>query len=293
MTIAGRKRRVRPTNGDGERRQPVWRQALVYLMLVALSLLFVYPFFWMVTTSLKLKQNIFMDPPQVLPNPVAWHNYVELFENELILIWLRNTVFITFVDVVAGTLASLIVAYGFARFVFPGSRVLFMLLLSTLMLPGHVTIIPMFIMFRNWGWLDSFWPFIVPPFFGAAFSIFLIRQFMMTLPRELDEAAEIDGASTWQILWRILAPLCKPAIATIAVFSFIGSWNEFFRPFIFLVRPEMLTLAVGIQWYRTRYGTEVHLLMAMSVLMVLPIIIAFFLAQKQFIRGIALTGLKG
>ena len=185
------------------------------------------------------------------------------------------------------------VAYGFARFKFPGSRVLFFLLLSSLMLPGHVTIIPRFLMFRDWQWLDTFWPLITPNFFAAAFSVFLIRQFLMTLPREIDEAAEIDGATSWDILWRLLVPLSKPVIATVAVFTFIDSWNEFFEPFIYLSSPDRLTLAVGIRWFRTQYETQFHLMMAISVVAVLPIIIAFLFTQKYFIRGIALTGLKG
>jgi ABC-type glycerol-3-phosphate transport system permease component len=190
-------------------------------------------------------------------------------------------------------MSSTLIAYGFARFSFPGSRMLFILLLSSLMLPGHVTIIPRFLMFRDWQWLDTFWPLITPNFFGAALSVFLIRQFLMTLPRELDEAAEIDGASSWDILWRLLVPLSKPAIATVAVFTFIDAWNEFFEPFIYLSSPARLTLAVGIRWFRTQYEMQFQLMMAISVMAVMPIIIVFLFTQKFFIRGIALTGLKG
>ncbi|RIK36600.1 MAG: sugar ABC transporter ATP-binding protein [Chloroflexi bacterium] len=246
----------------------------------------------MVSTSLKAPENIYLDPPQWIPAPVVWGNYVQIFDIGPVWAWVTNSTLITVITVLARTVSSVLVAYGFARFRFPGSRVLFLLLLSSLMLPGHVTIIPRFLMFRDWHWLDTYWPLIAPNFFGTAFSVFLIRQFLMTLPRELDEAAEIDGATSWDILWRLLVPLSKPVIATVAVFTFIDSWNDFFEPFIFLSTPDRLTLAVGIRWFRTQYETQFHLMMAISVVAVLPIVVAFLFTQKYFIRGIALTGLK-
>ena len=178
---------------DYERNRPRWLQLLVVLLLVVGSMIYAFPFFWMVSTSLKIPENIYLDPPQWIPDPVAWSNYVDIFDVGPVWSWIYNSTLITVVSVVTRTLSSILVAYGFARFNFPGSRVLFLLLLSSLMLPGHVTIIPRFLMFRDWHWLDTFWPLIVPNFFSAAFSVFLIRQFLMTLPRELDEAAEIDG----------------------------------------------------------------------------------------------------
>lgn len=277
---------------EQERNRPAWLRAVVVLLLIVGGLIYAFPFFWMVTTSLKIPENIYLDPPQWIPDPVAWSNYSQIFDVGPVWAWIFNSTVITVVSVVARTLSSVIVAYGFARFNFPGSRILFLLLLSSLMLPGHVTIIPRFLMFRDWRWLDTYWPLIAPNFFGAAFSVFLIRQFLMTLPRELDEAAEIDGATSWDILWRLLVPLSKPVIATVAVFTFIDSWNDFFEPFIFLSSPNKLTLAVGIRWFRTQYETQFHLMMAISVVAVLPIIVAFLFTQKYFIRGIALTGLK-
>jgi len=265
---------------------------LILALLIVGSLIYAFPFFWMISTSLKIPQNIYLDPPQWIPDPIAWDNYNQIFDIGPVWAWIWNSTVITASSVVLRTLSSLIVAYGFARFAFPGSRMLFILLLSSLMLPGHVTIIPRFLMFRDWHWLDTFWPLIAPNFFSTAFAVFLIRQFLMTLPRELDEAAEIDGANTWDILWRLLLPLSKPAIATVAVFTFIDAWNDFFEPFIFLSTPNNLTLAVGIRWFRTQYETQFHLMMAISVVSVMPIIIAFLFTQKYFIRGIALTGLK-
>jgi multiple sugar transport system permease protein len=277
---------------ESERRRPRWRQALVILLLVVGSLIYAFPFFWMISTSLKLPQNIYLDPPQWIPDPVAWSNYAQIFDIGPVWSWIRNSVLITTITVITRTTSSLIVAYGFARFAFPGNRVIFILLLSSLMLPGHVTIIPRFLMFRDWGWLDTYWPLLAPGIFSTAFDVFLIRQFLLTLPRELDEAAEIDGATSWDILWRLLVPLSKPAIATVAVFTFIDAWNDFFEPFIFLSTPDRLTLAVGIRWFRTQYDTQFHLMMAISVVAVLPIIVAFLFTPKYFIRGIALTGIK-
>ena len=277
---------------DFERNRPGWLQGVVTLLLIVGAVIYAFPFFWMVSTSLKIPENIYLDPPQWFPDPVAWTNYVDIFDVGPVWSWIYNSTLITVVSVLARTLSSVLVAYGFARFNFPGSRMLFFLLLSSLMLPGHVTIIPRFLMFRDWHWLDTYWPLIAPNFFGAAFSVFLIRQFLMTLPRELDEAAEIDGATSWDVLWRLLVPLSKPVIATVAVFTFIDNWNDFFEPFIFLSSPDKLTLAVGIRWFRTQYDTQFHLMMAISVVAVLPIVVAFLFTQKYFIRGIALTGLK-
>lgn len=286
------KRRAAAVSEDQERNRSPLLKGMVLLLLIVGSLIYAFPFFWMLSTSLKSSANIYLDPPQWIPDPVVWSNYLDIFKIGPVWTWIFNSTFITVVSVVLRTLSSVLVAYGFARFNFPGSRVLFLLLLSSLMLPGHVTIIPRFLMFRDWHWLDTFWPLIAPNFFGAAFSVFLIRQFLMTLPRELDEAAEIDGATTWDILWKLLVPLSKPVIATVAVFTFIDQWNDFFEPFIFLSTPGKLTLAVGIRWFRTQYDTKFELMMAISVVAVLPIIIAFLFTQKYFIRGIALTGLK-
>jgi len=286
------KRKAAQATDDFDRNRSRWLQALVLLLLIVGSAVYAFPFFWMLSTSLKTPANIYLDPPQWIPDPVVWMNYIDIFKVGPVWSWIFNSTLITAVSVVVRTLSSVLVAYGFARFNFPGIRVLFLLLLSSLMLPGHVTIIPRFLMFRDWHWLDTFWPLIVPNFFGAAFSVFLIRQFLMTLPRELDEAAEIDGANSWDILWKLLVPLSKPVIATVAVFTFIDQWNDFFEPFIFLSSPDKLTLAVGIRWFRTQYDTQFHLMMAISVVAVLPIIVAFLFTQKYFIRGIALTGLK-
>jgi multiple sugar transport system permease protein len=266
---------------------------LTYLLLIGGSILFVLPFYWMVRTSLMSVENIFLYPPQLIPDPVVWYNYVEMWQTGPFLHWLKNSAIVTLTTMVGETVTSMLVAFGFARTRFPGRDKLFVFVLASLMIPFYVVLVPRYILFRDLGWINTLYPLIVPELFGSAFSIFVLRQFFLTLPLDLDEAATVDGASLWTIFWRIIAPLSKPAIATVAVFSFINHWNDFVQPLIYLQTPESLTLAVGIRWFSGRFATEFHLLMAVAVVALLPIILIFFFAQKQFIQGIALTGVKG
>ena len=263
-----------------------------YLVLWLGSFLYAIPFLWMVRTSFMRLDKLFEEPPQLWPDPWIWQNYIDMWETGPFANWIVNSLILVALGMFGQTLVSIFVAYGFARTQFPGRNQLFVLILASLMLPGHVTIVPKFVMFRSVGLLDSLWPVALPDLWGQAFYIFILRQFFLTLPLELDEAAEIDGANLLQVLFRVVIPLSKPAIATVAVFNFIGKWNEFFEPFVFIQTPEKLTLAVGIRWFRTQYGTEFQMLMAASIVSVAPIVIVFFFAQKQFIRGIALTGIK-
>ncbi len=263
-----------------------------YLILWLGSFLYAIPFLWMVRTSFMRLDKLFEEPPQIWPDPWIWQNYIDMWETGPFANWIVNSLILVALGMFGQTLISIFVAYGFARTQFPGRNQLFVLILATLMLPGHVTIVPKFIMFRTVGLLDSLWPVALPDLWGQAFYIFILRQFFLTLPVELDEAAEIDGANLLQVLFRVVIPLSKPAIATVAVFNFINKWNEFFEPFVFIQTPEKLTLAVGIRWFRTQYGTEFQMLMAASIVSVAPIVIVFFFAQKQFVRGIALTGIK-
>ena len=267
-------------------------RVMTYLILWLGSFLYAIPFLWMVRTSFMRLDKLFEEPPQIWPDPWIWQNYIDMWETGPFANWIVNSLILVALGMFGQTLISIFVAYGFARTQFPGRNQLFILILATLMLPEHVTIVPLFIMFRTVGLLDSMWPVALPDLWGSAFFIFLLRQFFLTLPVELDEAAEIDGANLLQVLFRVVIPLSKPAIATVAVFNFIGKWNEFFRPFVFIQTPEKLTLAVGIRWFRTQYGTEFQMLMAASIVSVAPIVIVFFFAQKQFVRGIALTGIK-
>jgi ABC-type glycerol-3-phosphate transport system permease component len=268
-------------------------KSAIYLVLTAGGALFAFPFYWLVITSLKAEHMVLADPPQWWPDPLVIQNYADLFQAGPVLNWIRNSTIVTVLGTIFVTASSVLTAYGFARLPFPGSRALFFLVLATLMLPGHVTIIPRFVLFRELKWLDTLLPLIVPTLFGSAFYIFLMRQFFLTLPRDLDEAAELDGATSFQVLWYVLLPLCAPAIATIAVFAFVNQWSDFLEPFIYLSSPDNLTLQVGLRWFNTQYGARFHLMMAGAVIAMVPILVIFFIAQKQFVQGIALTGMKG
>lgn len=266
---------------------------LVYLLLIAGSLIFAFPFFWMVRTSLLSMSEIATFPPIWIPNPPRWGNYAEMWEQGPFAYWVRNSITVTVLSVTGNTISSTLAAYGFARTRFPGRDKLFLMVLATLMIPFHVYLVPQFVLFWKFGWLDKLYALWVPAMFGSAFSIFILRQYFLTLPKELDEAAIMDGANKVNILTSIVLPLSKPAIATVAIFTFIGTWNEFVRPLVFLRTPNSLTLAVGIRWFTGRYGTRFDWLMCGSVLALLPIVVVFFFVQKTFIQGIALTGLKG
>jgi ABC-type glycerol-3-phosphate transport system permease component len=251
------------------------------------------PVFWMVSSALKPNSKIFVYPPQWIPNPIQWDNFVKAMTMLPFATYFKNTMIIE-VGVIAGTLLSCsIVAYGFARLDAPGRNFWFIVLLSTMMLPGVVTMIPVFLIFRQLGWVNTFLPLIVPAWFGSPFFIFLLRQFFMTIPRDFEDAARIDGANTWQLLTRILLPLSKPALATVAIFTFMGVWNDFMGPLIYLNKPETYTLALGINFFKGQYTSDWNMLMAASLVMMLPLVILFFAAQKAFIEGITLTGVKG
>lgn len=265
-----------------------------YLALTALAVVFGLPFVWMVSTSLKLPAQVFAMPPQLVPAPVAWGNYASALTTFPFLRYLWNTIVVV-AGVLAGTLlTSSLCAYGFARVRWPGRDAWFFVLLSTLMLPGTVTLIPTFLVFRALHWVNTFLPLIVPSFFGGgAFNIFLLRQYMLTLPAELDDAARIDGCSELGIYWRVVLPLTGPALAAVATFSFVYAWNEFLTPLIYLNDASKYTLAIGLSIFQGQHGADWSLLMAAAVVMTAPTVALFFAAQRYFIQGIALTGMKG
>jgi len=269
------------------------RRLLAYLLLISGSVVFVIPLLWMLRTSLLSPDLIFADPPVWIPVPVQWQNYAQMWAAGPFLDWVQNSVIVTAIGVVALTASSTLAAYGFARTKFVGRDKLFILVLATMMIPFQVRLVPEYMLFNWFGWVNTLYPLIIPSLFGSAFYIFILRQFFLTLPRELDEAAAIDGASTWVTLWQIIVPLAQPAIATVAAFAFIDQWNDFLRPTIYLYTPESLTLAVGIRWFVGNYANQYHLMMAASMVALLPMIMVFFIAQKQFMQGIALTGIKG
>jgi multiple sugar transport system permease protein len=223
-----------------------------------------------------------------------WGNYRETWRTVPFALFFKNTLILAALVVIGTSLSASIVAFGFSRIPFPGREALFMLMLSTMMLPGIVTMIPSYILFRELGWIDSLKPLWVPAFFGGgAFNVFLLRQFFRTIPKELDEAAIMDGASWWQVFWRVLLPLTGPAVTTVALFAFIGAWKDFMGPLIYINSLEKQTLELGLQTFQTLYGTHWELMMAGAVIVVLPLIVIFFLGQKVFIQGIVMTGLKG
>ena len=269
------------------------RRALLYALVLPGAFAYMFPVFFMLRTSLTLESDLYALPPVIVPWPPIWENFVEMWTNGPTGSWLKNSAIVTGFSVVAETVASVSVAYGFARTQFAGRDKLFLGVLATMMLPGAVTLIPRWLIFFHLGMVDTLWPLLIPRVFGTAFYIFIMRQFFMSLPKELDDAARIDGASHFKILTRVVIPLSVPAIATIAVFSFMNRWNDFLEPLIYLLHEENLTLAVGLRFFATRFGTDYHLLMAGAMLLVVPMVVAFFLAQKQFVRGIALTGIKG
>jgi multiple sugar transport system permease protein len=293
-----------PLHARPPKRVPIRRlvgTALLYLLAIGSSLMFVFPFFWTISTSLKEPRELIAYPPAILPAVPRWENYAEIWTvglNYSFVTFFGNSVYVTVVSLIGQIATAFLVGYGFARFRFPGRNALFALCLSTMILPPHVTIIPLFVMFSKMRWIDTYLPLIVPSYLGGgAFTIFLIRQFIMTLPRELDEAAIIDGAGRLSILFRIILPNSGPVLATAAIFGFVGHWNQFLEPLIFLNSASKYTVPLGLWFLRFQEGTpglpKDNLLMAASVLATLPIIIVFFMAQKYFVRGIAMSGIKG
>lgn len=265
----------------------------VYVLLIVGGALFMIPFVWMLSTSLKGEVGLFDLPPKWIPETIHWDNYSKAVQSFPFMRYTWNTTFITAVVVVGGLLSSSIVAYAFARLRWPGRNAWFVILLSTMMLPAQVTMIPVFVLFRELNWIDTYLPLTVPAFFGGAFFIFLMRQFFMTIPREMSEAAKIDGCPEFLIFLKIFIPLSKPALATLAIFSFMGTWNDFLGPLIYLNNPDNFTLALGLRSFQTQYGTRWNVMMAASILVMLPTLFLFFTCQRYFIEGITLTGVKG
>jgi multiple sugar transport system permease protein len=270
------------------------RRFVLYVVLIGGSLIFILPLVWLVSTSLKPDTQVFRYPPEWIPRPIQLANYADAWDYANFTVYMRNTVYITVLSVLGRTVSACFVAYGFARLRFPGRNQLFLLVLATLMLPEIVLLIPQFVEFRIFGWINSFSPLIVPTWFGGgAFYIFLLRQFFLTIPMELSDAAKIDGAGDLAILTRIIVPLSKPALATVAIFAFMGAWNDFMGPLIYLNSDKNWTMTLGLQHFIQTHTTQWTYLMAISTLMVIPVILVFFFAQKQFIQGVVLTGSKG
>lgn len=273
-------------------RRVVW-MLLLYAILLGLSGIVLLPVFWMVSTALKPQSEIFAFPPIWIPHPVVWSNFIDALTAQPFALFARNTLLLVVVNIIGQLLSCTLIAYGFARLRFPGRDVLFMVMLATLLIPDQITMIPLFILFRSLGWVGTYLPLTVPAFFGNAFFVFLLRQYMMTLPYELDEAARIDGCNTWQILYRILVPLCLPPLTIIVVYTFTSVYNDFLGPLIYLTDPSMFTLAIGLATFVGRYSSQWNYLMAAALVVLLPLLVTYYFAQRYLIGGIASFGLKG
>lgn len=259
-----------------------------FILLAIGSLLILSPVWWMISTSLKTMAEVMQYPPSFFPSEWKWENYVRTWEAAPFTLYTINTVTITFLVVLGSVLVNSFIAYGFAKIPFRGKKVLFALVLSTMMIPGFVTLIPQYVLFSELNWVNTYYPLVVPSFFGSAFFIFLLRQFYMTIPNELIEAAKMEGASHFYIWWKIGIPLIKPALATVAIFSFNGAWNDFLSPLLYLNDENLYTLQLGLQVFKGQMNTQWNYLMAGSLLVLLPVIVLFFIFQKYFIQGINL-----
>jgi multiple sugar transport system permease protein len=286
------------------RRHRLRTRVVLHALTITLALFALFPFIWTVASSLKTPAELVLFPPPLFPYTPQWGNYLELWRVVPFGTWLLNSLIFTIVGTLGAVASATLVAYSFARFRYPGRDVFFMITLATIMLPVEVTIIPQYILFFNIGWIDTLLPLIVPQWLGgSAFIIFLIRQFIMSLPRDLDEAALMDGAGYLQTLWFVLLPLCIPALATAAIITAIANWDAFLGPFIFLNSKDNLVLAVGIREFQSvgsaTGGAVVgglrrdHLLMAAATLMTFPVIVLFFVCQRYFVRGAVMSGIKG
>lgn len=270
-------------------------KTVVFIILAVAAIAFLLPLVWMISTSLKPKDQIFTYPLVWLPDPPQWLNYGKALNNPSFkfLLFLQNSLYYAISSTIGVVISCALVAYAFARLRWWGRDFWFVITLSTMMIPYPVTLIPLFLIFKEMGWVGTFKPLIIPNFLGAPFFIFLLRQFFLTIPMDLSDAARIDGANDWSIFWRVILPLTRPALITVALFTFLNTWNDFLGPLIFLNDGEKYTLAVGLAAFRGQYRTQWDLMMAASTVVTAPIVVLFFFAQRRFIQGITLTGMKG
>lgn len=265
----------------------------IYVMLALGAATFLLPFLWMVSTALKQAKEVFTFPPQLLPVHPEFRNFVDGWTALPFTQFLINTLIITVLAVVGNMLSCILPAYAFARLEARGKKIAFALMLTTMMIPIEVTLVPTFILFSKLKMVNTFWPLILPAWFGYAYFIFLLRQFFLTIPREYDEAAKIDGAGYFRTLWSIILPQARPAIATVAIFAFVGNWNNLLAPIIYLRSQNKFTLAVGLQLFQGQYQTFYNQMMAVALITLLPILVIFLLAQRTFIEGVNISGIGG
>jgi multiple sugar transport system permease protein len=284
---------VRQQEQGQHKRDKVFQKIITHVVLIALSLIFIIPFFWMVTGSLKVDSQLSAFPIVWFPDPVTLEHYIYGLTVVPFGLYVINTLVICLFSVIGAVFSCSFVAYGLSKINWPLRTPLFVIILGTTMVPFYVTMVPLFSLFRTLGWVNTYLPLIVPHFLGVPLYIFLLRQFFMTIPNELLEAARIDGANELRIFWSVILPLSKPALATVALFQFLNSWSDFLAPLIYLSDTSKYTVSLGLSFFQGQYSTEFGALMAASTVIVIPVVILFFFAQKTFIQGITLTGVKG
>jgi multiple sugar transport system permease protein len=266
---------------------------LIYAGVILGALIYAMPFFWMLSTSVKPGYEVYVIPPKWIPSTADWSNYWVPWENLPFLTFYKNTLIITIWGIVATVLSSSLVAFAFARMRFRGRDKLFLIILATMMLPGQVTLIPVYVLWTRLGLVNTLWPLMIPYLFGSPFNIFLLRQYMMTIPLEYDDAARIDGANWFQIYWQIIVPMTAPAMGVVAIFAFTFHWNEFLGPLIYLNDPNNYVISLGLQLLNSRYVQQIQQTMAQTIVAIIPVLIVFFVAQKSYIQGIVISGVKG
>lgn len=270
----------------------IWRVVL-YVVVVLGTILFTFPFFWMIKSSVSPPAEVLQFPPAIFPSEIVWGNYARAWTNLPFEMFYRNTIFITLTGMIGVLVSSSVVSFAFARMRWPGRDKFFVVMIATLMLPNHVTLIPTYVVFAKIGWINTFLPLLAPEWTGSPFIIFLMRQYMMTIPLEMDDAARIDGAGWLQLFTRIIMPLSAPVLGVAAIYSFQYHWNAFERPLIYLNRMELFTVPLGMTMLNSRYSTDLGSIMAMATVSLIPVMVIFFVAQRYFIQGVTVTGVKG
>jgi multiple sugar transport system permease protein len=269
------------------------RKLLIYALLILFAVLFLAPFYWTVSTAIKPANEVYLWPPKWIPSTFMWENFSIAWGKQEFNLYLKNSLIATSLSTIGAVLSSSLVAYGFARYYFRGRNLLFIILLSTMMIPWDVTMIPLYMEYKFFGWINTLKPLFVPAWFGLPYFIFLLRQFIMTLPKELDESAKMDGANTIQIFMKVIVPLMIPALIVVGVFQFLNSWNDYLGPLIFLNEMSKYTLTLGLAQFRGLRDVDMASIMAITSIICVPPILLFFFSQKYIIGGIATTGIKG
>ena len=275
------------------RRHRNWHQILIYASLTTGALAFLIPLAWMVSTSLKPEDQLYVFPPIWIPRMLQWSNYSKVWESVPWWVYTRNSVFLTAVNIIGNLLGSSLAAFSLARLRYPGRTLFFLIMLSTMMVPYWVTIIPTFILFRTLKWTNTYLPLIVPAYFAVPFYTFLMRQYFMGISRELEDAARLDGASTFRIYAQLVMPLARPALATVAIFSFVAQWNDLINPLIYINDQSKYTIAVGLAGFQNNYRVFMNHMMAAATMALLPVLIVYFVFQRLFIQGIVMSVSKG